>query len=96
MRAFYLTYSIQQTTSAELRTPHFQLSWSHYLKLMRIENSDERNFYEIECLANNWSLRELQRQFDTALYERLTLSRDKDAVKQLELQGQLVAKPEDA
>jgi len=74
----------------------FALSWSHYLKLMRIENPDERKFYEIECLANNWSLRELQRQFDAALYERLALSRDKDAVKQLALQGQLVAKPEDA
>ncbi|MBU3949082.1 MAG: DUF1016 family protein [Proteobacteria bacterium] len=96
MRAFYLTYSIQQTVSAELKTPRFQLSWSHYLKLMRIENPDERMFYEIECYQNNWSLKELQRQFDTALYERLALSRDKDAVRQLALQGQIVAKPEDA
>lgn len=43
------------------------LSWSHYLKLIRIENPDERSFYEIECAANNWSLKELQRQFDSAL-----------------------------
>jgi predicted nuclease of restriction endonuclease-like (RecB) superfamily len=63
---------------------------------MRIENPDERKFYEIECYQNNWSLKELQRQFDTALYERLALSRDKDAVRQLALQGQTVAKPEDA
>jgi DUF1016 N-terminal domain len=63
MRAFYLIYAIQQTASAELQTPRFQLSWSHYLKLMRIKIEQERNFYEIECIANNWSLKELQRQF---------------------------------
>lgn len=57
MRAFYITYSIQQTASAE-----FNLSWSHYLKLMRIKNPAERSFYEIECAANNWTLKELQRQ----------------------------------
>lgn len=96
MRQFYLTYSISQKPSAEFKNPHFQLSWSHYLKLMRIDNPDERKFYEIECYQNNWSLKELQRQFDTALYERLALSRDKDAVRQLSLQGQIVAKPEDA
>ena len=48
-----------QTPSAPLP---FTLSWSHYLKLMRIENPDERRFYEIEATENNWSLRELQRQ----------------------------------
>ncbi len=78
MRQFYLTYSKTQTLSAE-----FNLSWSHYLKLMRIDNIDERKFYEKEAYINNWSLRELQRQFDSALYERLLLSRDKKAVKQL-------------
>jgi predicted nuclease of restriction endonuclease-like (RecB) superfamily len=88
--------SISQKSSAKFQHPHFQLSWSHYLKLMRIENHDERSFYEIECVTNNWSLKELQRQFDTALYERLALSRDKDAVRRLALQGQIVAKPEDA
>ncbi|RJP59600.1 MAG: DUF1016 domain-containing protein [Deltaproteobacteria bacterium] len=96
MRAFYLTYSIQQTVSAELQAPRFQLSWSHYLKLMRIENHDERSFYEIECVTNNWSLKELQRQFDTALYERLALSRDKKGIKQLAQQGHLIEKPSDA
>jgi len=55
MRQFYLSYSIYETTSRK-----FVLSWSHYLKLMRIENPDERNFYEIECAANNWSLKEFQ------------------------------------
>ena len=74
---------------------HFTLSWSHYLKLMRIENPDERRFYEIEATENNWSLRELQRQFDSSLYERLALSRDKAGVKALAQKGQMVEKPED-
>jgi predicted nuclease of restriction endonuclease-like (RecB) superfamily len=74
----------------------FILSWSHYLKLMRIENPDERNFYEIECAANNWSLKELQRQFDTALYERLALSRNKKGIEQLAQQGHLIENPFDA
>ena len=90
MRQFYLTYSKTQTLSAE-----FNLSWSHYLKLMRIDNIDERKFYEKEVYVNNWSLRELQRQFDSALYERLVLSRDKKAVKELSEKGQIVEKPSD-
>ncbi len=90
MRQFYLTYSKTQTLSAE-----FNLSWSHYLKLMRIDNENERNFYEKEALINNWSLRELQRQFDSALYERLVLSRDKKTVKELSEKGQIVEKPVD-
>ncbi len=81
-----------QTLSAEL---HFTLSWSHYLKLMRIDNPDERHFYEIEATENNWSLRELLRQFDSSLYERLALSRDKTGVKALAQKGQIVEKPED-
>lgn len=100
MRAFYLTYSIQQTTSAELENSAksmnpFVLSWSHYLILMRIENPDERRFYEIECAANNWSLKELQRQFNSTLYERLALSRDKEGIKQLAEKGQIIEKPTD-
>ncbi len=90
MRQFYLTYSKTQTLSAE-----FNLSWSHYLILMRIDSLEERKFYEIEAIENNWSLRELQRQFDSALYERLVLSRDKTAVKKLSGKGQVVEKPED-
>jgi predicted nuclease of restriction endonuclease-like (RecB) superfamily len=62
---------------------------------MRIENLQERNFYEIECYSNNWSLRELQRQFDSALYERLALSRDKEKVALLASQGQIIKKPAD-
>jgi predicted nuclease of restriction endonuclease-like (RecB) superfamily len=90
MRQFYLTYSIYETTSRK-----FELSWSHYLKLMRIKIEQERNFYEIECITNNWSLKELQRQFDSALYERLTLSRDKEGVKYLAEKGHTIEKTTD-
>ena len=90
MKQFYLAYSKVQTVSAQ-----FKLSWSHYLILMRMENLDERNFYEIEAIENNWSLRELRRQIDSALYERLVLSRDKEKVKSLALKGQIIEKPED-
>ena len=62
---------------------------------MRMENLDERNFYEIEASENNWSLRELRRQIDSALYERLILSRDKEKVKELAFKGQVIEKPED-
>ena len=91
MRQFYLTYSKTQTLSAE-----FNLSWSHYLKLMRIDNEDERRYYQIEAYENNWSLRELQRQFDSALYERLVLSRDEKSIKELSEKGQVVEDPKDS
>ena len=90
MRKFYLNYKNSETLSR-----NFTLSWSHYLKLMRIENPDERKFYEIEASQNNWSLRELERQFDSSLYERLALSKDKSAVKELALQGQIIETPQD-
>ena len=90
MRSFYVRYSIPQTLSAE-----FKLSWSHYLILMRIENISARNFYEIEAIQNNWSLRELKRQVNSALYERLVLSKDKEKVKELAVKGQIIEKPQD-
>ncbi len=107
MRQFYLTYSNGQTLSDEFeikksgtasRIPEnigFQLSWSHYLFLVRIDIPEERKFYEIEAINNNWSLRELQRQFDTALYERLVLSRDKKGIKKLSEKGQIIERPSD-
>jgi len=91
MRTFYLTYSKGQTVSDE-----FKLSWSHYLMLMRIDNVEERNFYEIETTDNSWSLRELQRQFDSALYERLALSRNKNEVKKLSEKGLTIEKAQDS
>lgn len=74
----------------------FYLSWSHYLKLMRIDNIDERHFYEIESVKNDWSLSELKRQYNSSLYERLALSTDKDKVYRLALEGQTVESSKDA
>ncbi len=91
MRSFYQIYSKGQTASDE-----FSLSWSHYLKLMRIDDENERKFYEIEAFKNNWSLKELQRQYDSALYTRLALSRDKEKVLELAEKGLVVEKPKDA
>ena len=90
MRQFYLAYSNTQALSAE-----FRLSWSHYLFLTRIDNENERKFYEIEAIESSWSLRELQRQFDSALFERLVLSRDKKDVKKLSEKGQTIKNPQD-
>jgi len=73
----------------------FSLSWSHYVFLIGIKDADERSFYEIEATDQGWSLRELKRQFNSGLYERLALSRDKEGVKKLAADGQLVARPED-
>ena len=101
MRQFYLVYSKAQTLSAEFEDENkavkkFQLSWSHYLKLMRIDDVNERNFYEIESYKNNWSLRELERQYNTALFTRLSLSRNGSQVLRLAKEGQLLQKPQDA
>ena len=81
---------IKKTTYA-----NFNLSWSHYLKLMRIKDINERKFYEIESFKNNWSLRELQRQYDSALYTRLSLSKNKEEIIQLAEKGQIFEKPKD-
>jgi len=85
---------ISQTLSAF--SQNFLLSWSHYILLMRIDNLEEQSFYEIESERNNWSVRELQRQFDSSLYERLALSKDKKAVRELAQKGQIIEKPTDA
>src|SRR5690554_132668 len=103
MRSFYLTYSISSTVlriskneKSQTLSAKFNLSWSHYLKLMRIDDENERKFYEIEAAKNNWSVRELERQYDSALYTRLVLSRDKNKVKELSEKGLIIEKPKDA
>lgn len=75
--------------------PAFTLSWSHYVFLIGIKHNDERRFYEIEATEQNWSLRELKRHYQSGLYERLALSRDKDAIRKLAGEGQVVTKPDD-
>ncbi|OGH57038.1 MAG: hypothetical protein A3G34_08365 [Candidatus Lindowbacteria bacterium RIFCSPLOWO2_12_FULL_62_27] len=73
----------------------FTLSWTHYFFLLGIKNPDERSFYEIESAQQDWTVRELKRQFDTGLYERLALSRDKKGIRKLAREGQTISKPED-
>ena len=73
----------------------FKLTWTHYIFLMRIEDENERRFYEIEAEKYNWSVRELKRQYDSALYTRLALSRDKEGVLKLSTAGQIIENPKD-
>ena len=91
IRQFYLVYGNLTDSVCQIQ---FNLSWSHYLILMRIENDDERNFYEIEATQQNWSVRELNRQVGSCLYERLALSRDNEVMR-LAKEGQTVEKPSD-
>lgn len=74
----------------------FQLIWSHYLKLMRITNIEERHFYEIESVDNDWSLSDLKRQYDSSLFERLALTKNINEVMLLSQKGQIIEKPADA
>jgi hypothetical protein len=73
----------------------FSLSWSHYVVLLKVKSDDERRFYEIESTENSWGIRELKRQINASLYERLALSRNKAKVKELSEKGQLVSQPSD-
>lgn len=102
MRNFYLAYEKQQTLSVksekaiqQTASAVFSLSWSHYLHLMRIESEEERRFYEIETEKNNWSVRELDRQINTSLYQRLSISKDKKGVLELAAKGQIIEKASD-
>jgi len=92
MRRFYLLYPPKkfQTLSGK------SLSWSHICELLLIKDSAARAFYEIETIHNSWSVRELKRQINSMLFERLSLSKDKKKVIQLSQKGQIVEKPEDA
>ncbi len=82
MRALYLSF------------PH--LSWSHYCELLSVEHPLARSFYEKEAVNNNWSFRELKRQINSQLFERLALSRDSLAVMKLAKRGHIIETPEDA
>ncbi|OHE66264.1 MAG: hypothetical protein A2Y36_11140 [Treponema sp. GWA1_62_8] len=109
MRRFYLLFrdraGIPQTASGQLanteiwqtapvKSGWWTLSWSHYLFLMGVNDPGERSFYEIEATSEAWSLRELRRQFDSGLYERLALSRDKESIRALAKEGQIVERPD--
>jgi predicted nuclease of restriction endonuclease-like (RecB) superfamily len=74
---------------------HPNLSWTHYVNLMRVESAEARAFYEIETIQSNWSTRELERQINSLLYERLAMSKDKQGLMRLAKKGQEIAQPED-
>lgn len=74
---------------------HPSLSWTHYRTLLRVDKPEARAFYEIEAIKNNWAAREMERQINSLLYERLALSRDKKGLMRLALKGQEVQKPTD-
>ena len=109
-RKFYLTYQdrISETVFRKFaveksetvfrffeETLPFTLPWSHYLLLMRIKDENERKFYEIEATQSGWSIRTLQRQYHSSLYERLALSREKGEVLRLASEGNIVTIPQD-
>jgi predicted nuclease of restriction endonuclease-like (RecB) superfamily len=73
----------------------FTLSWTHYVFLLGVKDPNERSFYEIEANEQNWTVRQLKRQFDSGLYERLALSRDKAGIRRLAREGQTVAQVSD-
>ncbi|MGA2532718.1 MAG: PDDEXK nuclease domain-containing protein [Candidatus Aminicenantales bacterium] len=74
---------------------HPNLSWTHYRTLLRVDKAEARAFYEIEAIKNNWAARELERQINSLLYERLALSRDKKGLMRLAVRGHEVQKPTD-
>ena len=91
MRAFYLAYEKCQTVSGKL-------SWSHYCELLSISDANKRSFYEKEAVNSNWSVRELKRQIDSSLYERLLLSNgdtNKEKVLSLAQKGIEINQPAD-
>jgi hypothetical protein len=107
MRKFYLVYKEDYikhisknqksgTVFRKLSLSPFKLRWSYYILLANIDNSIERKFYEIETIAENWSVRELKRQYESALFERLALSRNKAIVKELSKKGHVIENPSDA
>lgn len=83
MRKFYKCFSISTTLSSKL-------SWSHYLELIKIEECSKRQFYLNECINCRWSVRELQRQTGSLLYERIALSKNKEKILELAQQGQII------
>ena len=71
------------------------LSWTHYRTLLRVERPQARAFYEIEAVENNWSARELERQINSLLFDRLLKSRDKKGLMKLAARGQEINRPAD-
>jgi predicted nuclease of restriction endonuclease-like (RecB) superfamily len=101
-RQFYQVYSpsirkslIGESEKGQPLSSQFTLGWTQYLILMRLKDPDARRFYEIETADRQWTVRQLKRQIDSSLYERLALSRDRDELMRLALEGQTMEKPRD-
>lgn len=88
MRQFYITFQKSHALSD-------QLSWTHYRLLLKVEREEARNFYMHETVNNNWSTRELERQINSLLFERIALSREKDEVLEIAKRGQQITKHSD-
>jgi predicted nuclease of restriction endonuclease-like (RecB) superfamily len=88
MRRFYIYFPIWQTVSAKL-------SWSHYVELIGIKDTLERKFYENQCIKENWSTRELQRQKNSSLFQRLAINKNLSEIKSLSEKGQIIEKSMD-
>lgn len=88
MRLFYLNYENCQTLSGKL-------SWSHYTELLAISDDLARSFYEQQCIQDRWSVRELKRQKDSALFERVALSKDRAEILALAKDGQRIESARD-
>jgi len=89
MRKFYMMFPILDALRQEL-------TWTHYRLLMRVDDKHSRAFYIEETISENWSTRQLDRQIDSLLFERISLSKDKKGVLKLAQKGQIIEKPEDA
>jgi predicted nuclease of restriction endonuclease-like (RecB) superfamily len=89
MRRFYIIYQKRQTVSAKL-------SWSHYITLIGISDDTVRKFYEKQAINESLSVRELERQIDSSLFERLAISKDKKGVLKLSENGHIVSHPTEA
>ena len=110
MRLFYIKYptfrtvpgklSIRQTVSGKSAKSQtlsgILLSWSHYAELLTVSDDLARSFYEKQAIKENWSFREMKRQIDTALFQRLALSKDKKGVLALSEKGQIISTSRDA
>ncbi len=83
MRLLYIKYPKCQTLSGKL-------SWSHYVELLGVSDDLATSFYEKQCVIENWSVRELKRQINSVLFERIALSKDKKGVLNLAKKGQII------
>jgi len=87
--------AVSQISEQPIRKSPFTLSWTHYVTLLSVKDPNERSFYEIEATNAGWSVPELKRQKASCLYERLALSRDKEGIRKLAREGQVIVRPED-